>query len=95
MDAYLRDVLQRLPTHLNSRVDELLPHRWQPMARASVITSSRTVCAQRQDGVASRIHWPCSDGSSGCSVCRAPSALRLRDSLLNVAEARPSVRATS
>lgn len=27
--AYLRDVLQRLPTHLNSRIDELLPHRWQ------------------------------------------------------------------
>jgi hypothetical protein len=28
--AYLRDVLERLPTHLNSRIDELLPHRWQP-----------------------------------------------------------------
>lgn len=28
--AYLRDVLERLPTHLNSRLDELLPHRWQP-----------------------------------------------------------------
>jgi len=26
--AYLHDVLQRLPTHLNSRIDELLPHRW-------------------------------------------------------------------
>ena len=26
--AYLRDVLARLPTHLNSRIDELLPHRW-------------------------------------------------------------------
>jgi len=23
-------VLARLPTHLNSRIDELLPHRWQP-----------------------------------------------------------------
>ncbi|WP_418150742.1 IS66 family transposase [Variovorax atrisoli] len=30
--AYLRDVLQRLPTHLNSCIDELLPHRWQRMA---------------------------------------------------------------
>lgn len=29
--AYLHDVLTRLPTHLNSRIDELLPHRWQPM----------------------------------------------------------------
>ena len=26
--AYLRDVLQRLPTHPASRIDELLPHRW-------------------------------------------------------------------
>ena len=30
--AYLKDVLTRLPTHLNSRIDELLPHRWQPPA---------------------------------------------------------------
>ena len=28
--AYLKDVLARLPTHLNSRIDELLPHLWQP-----------------------------------------------------------------
>jgi transposase len=28
--AYLKDVLQRLPSHPNSRIDELLPHRWQP-----------------------------------------------------------------
>jgi transposase len=28
--AYLRDVLQRLPTQLNSRIEELLPHRWWP-----------------------------------------------------------------
>jgi transposase len=27
--AYPRDVLNRLPTHSASRVDELLPHRWQ------------------------------------------------------------------
>ena len=29
--AYLRDVLERLPTHLNSRIDDLLPHRWQSL----------------------------------------------------------------
>ncbi len=29
--AYLKDVLTRLPSHLNSRIDELLPHRWQPL----------------------------------------------------------------
>ena len=27
--AYLRDVLTRLPTHRASRVEELLPHRWE------------------------------------------------------------------
>jgi hypothetical protein len=26
--AYLRDVLQRLPTLRNSQLDALLPHRW-------------------------------------------------------------------
>ncbi len=30
--AYLRDVLERLPTQLNSRLEELLPHRWMPAA---------------------------------------------------------------
>jgi transposase len=30
--AYLRDVLERLPSHLNSRIEELLPHRWQNSA---------------------------------------------------------------
>ena len=29
--GYLKDVLTRLPTHMNSRIEELLPHRWQPM----------------------------------------------------------------
>jgi transposase len=28
--VYLRDVLERLPTHPASRIEELLPHRWQP-----------------------------------------------------------------
>ena len=27
--AYLKDVLTRLPTQLNSRIEELLPHAWQ------------------------------------------------------------------
>jgi len=30
--AYLKDVLTRLPTQLNSKLEELLPHRWQPAA---------------------------------------------------------------
>lgn len=28
--AYLKDVLTRLPGHMNSRIEELLPHRWKP-----------------------------------------------------------------
>ncbi len=31
--AYLKDVLERLPTHLNSRIEELLPHCWTAPAR--------------------------------------------------------------
>ncbi|WP_141396335.1 transposase domain-containing protein, partial [Polaromonas sp. AET17H-212] len=27
--AYLKDILERLPTQPASRVQELLPHRWQ------------------------------------------------------------------
>jgi len=30
--AYLKDMLTRLPTQLNSRIEELLPHSWQPGA---------------------------------------------------------------
>jgi transposase len=28
--AYLKDVLNRLPTQKNSAIGELLPHRWKP-----------------------------------------------------------------
>jgi transposase len=28
---YLKDVLERIPTQAASRIEELLPHRWQPM----------------------------------------------------------------
>lgn len=30
--AYLRDILTRMPTQPKSRLDELLPHRWQPLS---------------------------------------------------------------
>ena len=29
--AYLKDVLSRLPAQLNNRIEELLPHKWQPV----------------------------------------------------------------
>ena len=30
---YLKDILERLPTQPASRLEELLPHRWQQMAQ--------------------------------------------------------------
>ena len=36
--AYLRDVLQRLPTHPPDRLEELLPHRWQAARLAAPLT---------------------------------------------------------
>lgn len=30
--AYLRDILERLPTQPASSIDELLPHRWRSNA---------------------------------------------------------------
>jgi transposase len=33
--AYLKDVLERLPTQPASRIQELLPHRWQPVGAAA------------------------------------------------------------
>jgi transposase len=33
--VYLKDVLERLPTHPASRIDELLPHRWKPAPSAA------------------------------------------------------------
>jgi hypothetical protein len=30
--AYLKDVLERLPSHPNCLIDELLPHQWAPTA---------------------------------------------------------------
>ena len=30
--AYLKDVFTRLPTQPDSKIEELLPHRWKPIA---------------------------------------------------------------
>jgi len=37
---YLRDVLQRLPTHPAEQLNDLLPHRWQAAREAAAATSS-------------------------------------------------------
>lgn len=34
--AYMKDILSRLPTQKDSRIGELLPHRWQPALTAAV-----------------------------------------------------------
>jgi hypothetical protein len=39
--AYLRDVLERLPTQPASRIDELLPHRWKIEAVARARPSTK------------------------------------------------------
>ena len=31
---YLADVLERLPTQVAARIDDLLPHRWTPSLKA-------------------------------------------------------------
>ena len=41
--VYLRDVLERLLSHPNHRIDELLPHRWNPSTKL------------RPDGTAGRL----------------------------------------
>jgi transposase len=38
--AYLRDVLERLPTQTTDRLEKLLPHRWQAARLASAAASS-------------------------------------------------------
>jgi hypothetical protein len=40
MIAYLRDILERLPTHAEERLEELLPDRWQATRLADSPASS-------------------------------------------------------
>jgi hypothetical protein len=32
INTNIEDVLTKLPGHMNSRIEELLPHRWQPQS---------------------------------------------------------------
>ena len=43
--AYLKDVLMRLPTHPNNRIDELLPHNWVVPQAEGVEAVSEKICA--------------------------------------------------
>jgi hypothetical protein len=43
---YLKDVLERLPTQPASRLEELLPHRWEPhVVTPEAMKGSRTLAA--------------------------------------------------
>jgi hypothetical protein len=42
----LRDVLRRLPTQVNSRIEELLPHRWQPTSVGAMTLITQAVMAR-------------------------------------------------
>lgn len=48
--AYFSDVLRRLPTQLNSRLEELLPHRWQPRAAGRRAHRVKNIEALFDDG---------------------------------------------
>jgi transposase len=41
--AYLRDVLERLPTHPPERLEELLPHHWHATRQAAPLSASSSV----------------------------------------------------
>ena len=41
--AYLKDVMDKLPSWPNSRIDELLPHRWKPAAETAVVPARRLI----------------------------------------------------
>jgi transposase len=47
--AYLRDVLERLPTHPLDRLEELLPHQWQAARSARKATSFASKDADSKD----------------------------------------------
>jgi transposase len=50
---YLRDVLERLPTHPTERLEELLPHRWQATRLLSTVgAASEHAQSSAADGVA-------------------------------------------
>jgi hypothetical protein len=62
--AYLKDVLTRLPTQPQSRIGELLPHRWRPVS-----------LRLGQEGIAGA--YPTSPPARGCWSARPARAVSL------------------
>lgn len=62
--AYLKDVLTRLPSHMNSRINELLPHRWQPQ-----------LCTDN----AVKVPWADAYQKPDCAMCAGANSAGLRD----------------
>ena len=78
--AYLRDVLDRISTHPASRIEELLPDRWQELRQAGDAANGLTTpkprvrlcprrarvdCARRVDGLACSAFAPRPERSGG------------------------------
>ena len=38
---YLADILERIPTHPNKRIQELLPHRWKKLQQQQTIETDK------------------------------------------------------
>jgi transposase len=38
---YLADVLEKIPTHPNKRIQELLPHRWKKLQQQQTIETDK------------------------------------------------------
>ena len=56
--AYLKDVLDRLSTHPASRIDELLPDRWDALRRAAAIPSGSEAGSADPGGRRAEIEYP-------------------------------------
>ena len=56
--AYLKDVLDRLSTHPASRIDELLPDRWDALRRAAAIPSGSEAGSTDPGGRRAEIEYP-------------------------------------
>ncbi len=56
--AYLRDILTRLPTNLNSYIEELLPHNWKPRVAESANDSAQLTASRTRYRQTIKVSWP-------------------------------------
>jgi hypothetical protein len=73
--AYLKDVLERLPTQPASRIEELLPHRWPPPCANPTASSSRPSCACKRNAMAIYQDLVDQHGFAGASTTRSSASV--------------------